>query len=165
MRLKPRKKKAKRLSYRKNWKSCSTTRTKVRLPLPFLQPSSALRSLFEAASETVTGAVSVRLAFSCVAVAVAVVRRTGEGDYHLPFVDVSLPFEHYEFPFGDHAQPSSAGPTVESSDGARERHHLRARPFCRSARCLGFPQRFGSHDFRYRFCFRASPLRPCSRLL
>ena len=47
MRSKPRKKKAERPSYRKNWKSCSTARTKVRLALPFLQPSCALRSLFE----------------------------------------------------------------------------------------------------------------------
>src|SRR5947208_6111578 len=158
MRSKPRKNKAARLSYRKSWKSCSTARTSVRTQLRSLEHSCALRSAFEPASETVTRAVSVRLAFSCVAVAVAVVRRTGEGDYHLPFVDVSLPFERYEFPFGDHAQPSSAGPTVESSDGARERHHPRARPFYRTARCLGFPQRFGSHAFRSRFCFRACPL-------
>src|SRR6185312_8005736 len=50
MRLKPRKKKAARLSYRKSWKSCSTARTKVRLPLPFQQLSSALRSPFETTS-------------------------------------------------------------------------------------------------------------------
>src|SRR6266487_339182 len=48
MRLKLRKKKAKRLTYRKNWKSCSIAKTRVRTPLPFLQPSCALRSRFEA---------------------------------------------------------------------------------------------------------------------
>src|SRR6266511_5362213 len=113
MRLKPRKKKARRLSYRKNWKSCSTARTKVRLPLPSLQPSSALRLLFEALPPARPCGVSVRLAFSCLAVV-----PSGQGDSRLPFVDASLPFERYALPFGDHAQPSSAGPTVESSDAA-----------------------------------------------
>src|SRR5262245_59270051 len=49
MRLKLRKRRARRLSYRRNWKSYLKARTKVRLPLLFLQPSSALRSLFKAA--------------------------------------------------------------------------------------------------------------------
>src|SRR6266576_48761 len=55
MRSKPRKKKAKQLSYRKNWKSCSTAKTRVRMLPPFLQPSFALRLLFEALPLTVTG--------------------------------------------------------------------------------------------------------------
>src|SRR5437762_8428594 len=40
--------KAKQLSYRKNWKSCSTAKTRVRMLPPFLQPSCALPSRFEA---------------------------------------------------------------------------------------------------------------------
>src|SRR4030095_7970008 len=49
MRSKPRKRTAERLSYRENWKNCSTAKTKVRMPPPFLQPSYALRSRCEAA--------------------------------------------------------------------------------------------------------------------
>src|SRR4029434_2303663 len=52
MRSKPRKKKAKRLRYRKNWKSCSTAKTRVRMLPPFLQPSYASRSRFEAVPPT-----------------------------------------------------------------------------------------------------------------
>src|SRR5919198_66504 len=48
MRSKLRKKKARRLSYRKNWKRCSTVKTRARLPLPFLQRSCALLLRFEA---------------------------------------------------------------------------------------------------------------------
>src|ERR1700719_4456407 len=54
MRSKLRKKKARRLSYKKNWKSCSTAKTKVRMPPPFLQPFCALRSRFEKSSPTTT---------------------------------------------------------------------------------------------------------------
>src|SRR6266487_3102717 len=137
MRSKPRKRKAERLSYRKNWKSCSTARTKIRLPLPFLQLSSALPSPFEAAPLTVTLNVSVALVFSC---CLAVVRRSAWGDYlRLPFADVSLPFERYARPFGDYA-------TFDSWYEARERRHLQLRLLCRCAFWPGFPQRF--FDFR-----------------
>src|SRR4030095_15380811 len=54
MRSKLQKRKAKQLNYRKNWKSCSTAKTRVRLLLPFLQLSFALRSTFETAFLTVT---------------------------------------------------------------------------------------------------------------
>jgi ubiquinone/menaquinone biosynthesis C-methylase UbiE len=46
-------KKAKQLSYRKNWKNCSTARTKVRMALPFVQSSCELRSRFKPAPVTV----------------------------------------------------------------------------------------------------------------
>src|SRR5216110_705285 len=52
MRSRPRKKKVERVNCRKNWKSCSTAKTKVRLPLQFLQLSFALRPPFEAAPLT-----------------------------------------------------------------------------------------------------------------
>src|SRR6266478_5991402 len=54
MRSKPRKEKARRLSYKKNWTSCSTAKTKVRMAPPFLQPFCALRSPFEKSSPTTT---------------------------------------------------------------------------------------------------------------
>src|SRR6266540_1576559 len=146
MRLKPRKKKARRLSYRKNWKSCSTARTKVRLPLPSLQPSSALRLLFEALPPARPCSVSVRLAFSCLAVV-----PSGQGDFlHLPLVDASLPFERYARPFGDHAQPSWVGPIFDSWYEAREQCHLQLRLLCRYSFWPGFPQWFACccPDFR-----------------
>src|SRR5438105_2362408 len=66
-------------------------------------------------SEAATTFVRVSRAFSCLAVD----HRTGGGDYLLlPFADASLPF-------GDYAPSFGVGPTVESSDVAREqRRHL-----------------------------------------
>src|SRR6184192_1629487 len=50
MHLKPRKRTAERLTCRESWKSCLPAKTKARarMPPPFLQPSCALRSRFEA---------------------------------------------------------------------------------------------------------------------
>src|SRR5256885_3287261 len=58
MHSKPRKRTAVRLACRESWKSCLPAKTKARarMPPPFLQPSCALRSRFEAGlkgSETV----------------------------------------------------------------------------------------------------------------
>src|SRR6266567_3010805 len=150
MRSKPRKRKAERLSYRKNWKSCSTARTRVRLLLRFQQLSSALRSPFEALPLAVLCSVSVRLAFSsCLAVVVL----PGGGDYlRLPFADVSLPFERYARPFGDYA-------TFDSSHGVRERR-LQPQLLCRYAFWPGFPRRFACcRDFRPWPCPAPAPWR------
>src|SRR6266576_5865150 len=54
MRSKPRKNKAARLSYKNNWKTYSTAKTRRRTPLPFLQLSFALRSPFETGPPTAT---------------------------------------------------------------------------------------------------------------
>src|SRR6266568_7427524 len=50
MHSKPQKRTAERLTCRENWKSCLPAKTKARarIPPPFLQPSCALRSRFEA---------------------------------------------------------------------------------------------------------------------
>src|SRR5437773_8736859 len=50
MHSKPQKRTAERLTCRKSWKSCLPAKTKARarMPPPFLQPSCALRSRFEA---------------------------------------------------------------------------------------------------------------------
>ena len=47
MHSKPRKRTVERVTCGRSWKSCSTAKTKVRMPLPFLPPSCALRSRFE----------------------------------------------------------------------------------------------------------------------
>src|SRR5438552_16982236 len=50
MHSKPQKRTAERLTCRESWKSCLPAKTKARarMPPPFLQPSCALRSRFEA---------------------------------------------------------------------------------------------------------------------
>src|SRR6266568_4535432 len=50
MHSKPQKRTVERLSCRESWKSClpATTKARARMPPPFLQPSCALRSRFEA---------------------------------------------------------------------------------------------------------------------
>src|SRR6266516_2447553 len=50
MHSKPQKRTAEQLICRRSWKSClpAKTRARARMPLPFLQPSCALRSRFEA---------------------------------------------------------------------------------------------------------------------
>src|SRR5215469_9324882 len=141
MRSKPRRKTVEQLSYKNNWKTCSTAKTKVRLPRPFLRRSCASRlrksnnevsfrlgtgtdSLVPQSRDAPQNIVSGCRAFSCPAVG-----PSGEDDFrHLALADdAALPFV-----VDDAARSSADCGTFGSSHEPREQD-LRALPFCQRA--------------------------------